>query len=185
MKQEKNFSILDELKVINQISHTTFLPKDVYIFKIKLCDNNIDKDWERFTSATLEELAKLFIGKCGIIDTDHFLASQQPRVYRTEVISVPHKYTLNGEQYQYLKGWAYIPRIGNEQLIAKIESGAKKEVSIGCSIGQISCSICGCDLIDCKHEKGKEYDGKQCFGNLEKVMDVYEWAFVAELSIKD
>ena len=42
----------------------------------------------------------------------------------------------------------------NAELIAEIEGGIKKEVSVGCSAAKRSCSICGKDAGLCEHERG-------------------------------
>ena len=42
--------------------------EEVYTFSVRLCDNEIDRDGERFDEQTLRELAALFIGKSGIFD---------------------------------------------------------------------------------------------------------------------
>ena len=40
--------------------------------------------------------------------------------------------------------WAYMLRTEkNADLIAEIEGGIKKEVSVGCSVGRRVCSVCG------------------------------------------
>lgn len=41
---------------------------EVYAFSVVLCDNDVDRDGERFTTDSLYELEKLFVGKTGIID---------------------------------------------------------------------------------------------------------------------
>ena len=47
---------------------TDYKPEEVYTFSVVLCDNEVDRDGECFTKETLEELAKLFVGKTGILD---------------------------------------------------------------------------------------------------------------------
>lgn len=86
--------------------------------------------------------------------------------------------TEAGDGYRWLKGWAYLLRTEkNADLIAEIEGGIKKEVSIGCSMGRSVCSICGGET--CRHVKGQAYDGKLCFFELQEPKDAYEWSFVA------
>ena len=52
--------------------------------------------------------------------------------------------TAAGDAYCWLKGWAYLLRTEkNADLIAEIEGGIKKEVSVGCSVRHSVCSICG------------------------------------------
>ena len=66
-------------------------------------------------------------------------------------------------------------------LIAEIEGGIKREVSVGCAVERAVCSICGGDLRtgDCGHRKGQEYGGRLCFASLEGASDAYEFSFVA------
>ena len=80
----------------------------------------------------------------------------------------------------YIKAWAYIRRGGaNEEIIADIEAGIKKEVSVGCAMGRSVCSVCGGEYGDCGHQKGQYYDGQLCCAILKEPMDAYEFSFVA------
>lgn len=145
-----------------------------------LCDNEVDRDGECFSLQTLQELRELFVGKTGICDHDWKSGNQKARIYRTEVMTDPNRKTLGGEDYSYLKGYAYMLRLpGNEELIAEIEGGIKKETSVGCSVSRTVCSVCGEELGSCGHVKGQEYGGKLCYGILEGAVDAYEWSFVA------
>ena len=64
-------------------------------------------------------------------------------------------------------------------MIAEIEGGIKKEVSVGCSMGRSVCSICGAEQGGCRHVKGQVYGEKLCFAELQEPVDAYEWSFVA------
>lgn len=66
-------------------------------------------------------------------------------------------------------------------LIAEIEGGIKREVSVGCAVERAVCSVCGGDLREggCGHQKGREYDGRLCYASLEGAGDAYEFSFVA------
>ena len=48
---------LEELALINQMSQRTLAAEEVYTFGVRLCDNQVDRDGERFPRETLEELA--------------------------------------------------------------------------------------------------------------------------------
>ena len=67
----------------------------------------------------------------------------------------------------------------NADLICEIDSGIKKEVSIGCSVKSILCSECNCDIRSCSHVKGQSYSSTPCHGILTEPTDAYEWSFVA------
>lgn len=94
----------------------------------------------------------------------------------------PEKLTKAGDGYCWLKGYAYMMRTeSNRDLIAEIEGGIKKEVSVGCAVERSECSICGADRRngDCGHKKGERYDGALCFTRLMGASDAYEFSFVA------
>lgn len=75
---------------------------------------------------------------------------------------------------------AYVLRTErNADLIADIEGGIKKEVSVGCAMGQARCSICGEPYGTCAHRKGAVYDGETCLAVLSEPLDAYEFSFVA------
>ena len=169
----------EELSRINEFAKCELGASEVYTFAVKLCDNEIDRDCERFTRETLNQLAELFVGKCGIFDHEWSAKEQTARIYRTELVETKER-TKAGDSYCYLKGYAYMLRTEkNEELIAEIEGGIKKEVSVGCSVKESVCSVCGKEIGICGHEKGKVYDGKLCYAELKDASDAYEWSFVA------
>ena len=59
-----------DIDLINQYSLKELKPEDVYCFSVALCDNEIDRDLERFTDASLKSLQLLFVGKTGIKNHD-------------------------------------------------------------------------------------------------------------------
>ena len=172
--------IRGELAYINRFAKTTLTEEQVYAFSVRLCDNEVDRDFERFDPAALERLGELFLGKSGIFDHQWSAKGQTARIYRTEVVKEPAMVTTAGDEYCWLKGWAYLLRTEkNADLIAEIEGGIKKEVSVGCSMGRSVCSICGAESGSCTHARGQLYNGKLCFAELKNPQDAYEWSFVA------
>lgn len=170
----------DELERVNTFAKAELKEDDVYIFSVLLCDNEVDRDFERFSEVTLKELGELFVGATGICDHDWRSENQVARIYRTELVTEREKKTSLGAPYTYLKGYAYMLRTEtNEELIKQIEGGIKRETSIGCSVARSVCSICGESIFDCAHEKGKTYGDKLCYALLEGAVDAYEWSFVA------
>lgn len=169
----------EELARINEFAKCALSAGEVYTFAVKLCDNEIDRDCERFARETLTQLSELFVGKCGIFDHEWSAKEQTARIYRTELVETKER-TKAGDGYCYLKGYAYMLRTEkNKELIAEIEGGIKKEVSVGCSVRESACSVCGKEIGVCGHEKGKVYDGKLCYAELKDASDAYEWSFVA------
>ena len=161
-----------QLEAINAQAKGKLTEEQVYVFSLRLCDDQIDRDGERFDTAALPALAKLFIGKTGIVDHKWSTDAQVARIFATEVVEE--------DRVSYIKAWAYIRRGGNaDEVIADIEAGIKKEVSVGCAMGRCVCSICGSEYGSCGHVKGEHYDGQLCCGILKEPMDAYEFSFVA------
>lgn len=167
----------EDMELINQLAKTALSEEQVYTFAVRLCDNEIDRDWERFDEPSLLALSRLFVGKSGLFDHNWSAGGQTARLYKTEVCQEGGS-TGAGDGRRYLKGCAYMLRSGkNSDLIAEIEAGIKKEVSIGCSVARRACSICG--QTQCSHQGGQRYDGKLCYFTLLDPTDAYEWSFVA------
>ena len=161
-----------QLEAINAQAKAKLTADQVYVFSLRLCDDGIDRDFERFDTAALPGLAKLFIGKTGIVDHKWSTDAQVARIFAAEVVKE--------EGVSYIKAWAYIRKGGHaDEVIADIEAGIKKEVSVGCAMGRAVCSICGSDYGTCGHQKGQNYDGQVCCAILQEPMDAYEFSFVA------
>ena len=161
-----------QLEAINAQARAKLTEDQVYVFSLRLCDDQIDRDMERFDTQALPALAKLFIGKTGIVDNRWSRDSQVARIFAAEVVEE--------DRVSYIKAWAYIRRGGAaDEVIADIEAGIKKEVSVGCAMGRAVCSVCGSEYGSCGHQKGEHYDGVLCCAILKEPMDAYEFSFVA------
>ena len=161
-----------QLEAINAQAKANLTQEQVYVFSLRLCDDQVDRDFERFDSFALPELAKLFIGKTGIVDHRWSTENQVARIFAAEVV--------REESVSYIKAWAYIRRGGHgDEVIADIDAGIKKEVSVGCAMGRSVCSVCGSEYGTCGHQKGEYYDGQLCCVILQEPMDAYEFSFVA------
>ena len=169
-----------ELAEINRFAKSPLQAEEVYAFSLRLCDNEVDRDWERFDQAALAALGDLFVGKSGIFDHQWTAEGQTARIYRTEVVRESAQVTAAGDGYCWLKAWAYLLRTEkNADLIAEIEGGIKREVSVGCSVARRVCSICGAEGGTCQHVPGQRYGERLCFLELQDPTDAYEWSFVA------
>ena len=175
----------NELREINKYTKRSLTAEEVYAFSVVLCDNDIDRDFERFTPEALEKLKQLFLGKTGIFDHSMKSGDQIARIYSTAVEKTGEK-TSDGLPYVRLKAKAYIPITDKtKEFIQRLEAGILKEVSVGCSVGRQICSVCGADRRHelCEHRKGEFYgEGMkkmQCYTLLEDPTDAYEWSFVA------
>ena len=54
---------MSDIEKINRFTRREFTEDELYIFPVKLCDNEIDRDGERFSDKALEDLKTLFVGK--------------------------------------------------------------------------------------------------------------------------
>ena len=161
-----------QMEAINAQAKAKLTAEQVYVFSLRLCDDQTDRDNERFDAAALPGLARLFIGKTGIVDHCWSAENQVARIFETQVVKE--------DGVSFIKAWAYIRRGGsNEEMIADIEAGIRKEVSVGCAMGRCICSICGSEYGSCGHVKGEHYDGQVCCGILQEPVDAYEFSFVA------
>ena len=168
-----------ELELINGYTRKKMTGDDVYVFSVALCDNEIDRDYERFSDSALERLAVLFVGVTGIADHDAKSSNQCARIISCGVEEVEGKLCSDGRQYKRLLARAYAVRNGGGELIGRLESGIVKEVSVGCAVKKRVCSVCGKDIAECEHIQGREYGGRLCYAVLEEPADAYEWSFVA------
>ena len=167
-----------QLDAINAQAKGQLTAEQIYVFSLRLCDDQVDRDYERFDTAALPVLAKLFIGKTGVVDHRWSSDAQVARIFETQVVQE--------DGVSYIKAWAYIRRGGNgDEVIADIEAGIKKEVSVGCSMGRSVCSVCGGEYGACGHHKGEYYDGMLCCAILKEPMDAYEFSFVAVPAQRD
>ena len=168
----------ETLEKINKFTRRPLREEEIYAFPVTLCDNDIDRDNERFSDEALLTLSKLFVGKTGIFDHNPTGDNQTARIYDAEVVIEPGKLTKDNRIYKYLRAEAYMVRTDkNADLITEIDAGIKKEVSVSCSASKNICSVCGCDkrITQCEHHKGQ--DG--CHVILDDITDAYEWSFVA------
>lgn len=181
----KNADIRDaaeELRLINTYSRRELTAEEVYVFSVALCDNDVDRDYERFTVESLFALEKLFVGKTGIFDHEPTAKNQKARIISCRVEALEGQKTAIGDDLFRLTARAYMLRTeGNAELIEAIESGIVKEVSVGCSVGRTVCSVCRKDIHspECSHIPGRTYQGELCCGELCDPTDAYEFSFVA------
>ena len=172
----------NELELINKYARREMSEDEVYTFSVVLCDNDVDRDIEYFDDAALETLKGMFVGVSAVYDHEPSAKNQVARIYSCECETVAGRKTAYDAQYKRLVGKAYVPVCkATENLIALLDSGIMKEVSVGCAVSKCTCSICGADmrLSECSHVKGRNYGGKICCGVLSEPTDAYEWSFTA------
>ena len=169
-----------ELAEINRFAKSPLRAEEVYAFSLRLCDNEVDRDWERFDEAALGTLGDLFVGKSGIFDHQWTAEGQTARIYRTEVVREPAQATAAGDGYCWLKAWAYLLRTEkNADLIAEIEGGIEAGGQRGVQRGPAGVLHLRGEGGVCQHVPGQRYGERLCYLELREPTDAYEWSFVA------
>ena len=166
----------EELAFINQQTLRPLAAEEVFTFRLAACDNQVDRDGERFTEATLAEMAERFVGLPVLRDHRWSAETQTARVYAGSV--EPGQ----GEGVQRLVLRCYMVRTPETaHTIAAIEGGILRECSVGLAVRRVLCSICGTNQREdlCKHIQGREYNGQLCHMDLDGVADAYEISLVA------
>lgn len=164
----------NELSLINKQALRELTADEVFTFRLAACDNQVDRDFERFTDSALEGMASLFVGKSVLMDHVWKAGNQTARVYAGHVEETgPVKRLI-------LR--CYMPRTEKSaDTITAIETGILRECSVGCQVERAVCGICGADQTKtcCAHVAGREYDGQLCVMELDGVTDAFEVSLVA------
>ena len=167
-----------ELREIRKFMRRDVPREELFSFSFILCDNEVDRDNERFTTEALEEICEMFVGVTGVFDHDISARNQASRIFKTELKRDAKRLTSLGEEYTYVEASAYMVLTDETKVLAReIDAGIKKEVSLSCSAKRGLCSICHKE--NCSHIGGMSYDGKLCFREISQICDAYEWSFVA------
>lgn len=107
-----------DIALINQFSLKELKPEDVLCFSLVLCDNEVDRDMEKFPVKSLETLAGMFVGRTGIKDHSWAMRNQVARLYRVELQKTAAKNSL-GEQLVQLMGSAYMLRTPENESLSQ------------------------------------------------------------------
>lgn len=171
-----------QLAKINRFALQALTAEQVFTFKAVLCDNDIDRDFERFSAKALDDLRKLFVGRTVIKNHTPDADNQVARIFDTELVQL-EKLLRSGEPYTQLVAHCYMVRTdSNADMIAEILGGIRKEGSISCAAAKCICSVCGKDNRKdyCEHFRGKRYGGGEaCYFTLDGIRDAYEFSLVA------
>ena len=118
----------EELALINAQTLRPMTAEEVFAFKLAACDDQVDRDFERFTGEALEQMAKLYVGRPVLRDHAWLEGSQTARVYAAGVEACADRRRL------VLR--CYMPRTeGTAETVAAIESGVLRECSVGLRVG--------------------------------------------------
>lgn len=168
-------ALVPDMEKINRLTLAELTAEEVFVFRLSASNDQIDRDFERFTVRSLKDMAALYVGRTVITDHSWSADGQIARVYDA--------YVETGEDgITRLMLLCYMLRTAAmEPVIDAIRGGILREVSVSCAVKSARCSICGVDRHEkfCGHRKGQLYDGQLCVIELDGVSDVYEVSFCA------
>ena len=87
----------EELAQINRFTRREFKAEELYVFSLVLCDNEIDRDFEKFSPAALQTLGELFVGKPGLFDHEPAAALPTARSALAGVAEAAGRQVRRGE----------------------------------------------------------------------------------------
>lgn len=157
--------------------------EQLYIFSVKLCNNEIDSDFDKLTPEFLTQFAEGVTASPIPLIKDHCWSAENQvgRVYRAEVIT--DGVNSLGEPFAYVLGYAYVAA-DNTDIVNRVKLGLLSEVSVGFDGKHYTCSTCGDDVLSydyqCpnKHVFGSEFDGVPVYRNVGECAAVLECSFV-------
>lgn len=170
-----------DMAAINEHALVPLTKDQVAVFRMNLCNDQIDRHVSRFPTEELKTISeKLIVGKPLMelhdMPSDGFFSSNrgsQPvgTFFRSQVVEDNGQVSVRPDVFMRRGA-------GDDNLIAKIESGIAKGTSISFALNRPECSVCGCDMRDCAHLPGEEIDGELCHMVLKEVTDVFEGSIV-------
>lgn len=170
---------IEEYNEIKKYFNGEIALDDILVYKVRLCNNLVDRDLDCFTHNALENIAEKMVGVIGIKDHFDTVENTHSRLFKCYVVKDENRTNEFDELLEFVVGEAYtIVNGSNNEFIDGLSAGLIKEVSIGFREGITYCSICGKDLSSCGHKVGDVYEGERCIRRIDSVNDVYEWSFV-------
>lgn len=176
----------EDVAKINKIVTNPLNNNDIFVFKARLCNNEIDREFEKMDHEFLESLLDKVVGTTVLKNHSWDVDDQIGRVYDAELIKDDTVKTIDDTPLEYILAKIFISST-NIDIIDKIKNGILKEGSISFSNELNTCSICGEQIdksnITCKckngHILGHKYKDNLCYNKLGGFKDVMEWSLVA------
>jgi hypothetical protein len=133
-----------QLSIINQFSKRELTADEVLVGQMRLANNCIDRDRERFSEEVLQGFADTVVRKTLLLDHDcnvnrsaigkFFAVEMEKMTLANAIVQTGEALQLGPgkTEVQFLSPWFYIPKKGiSEQDLVRLESGIFDFVSIG------------------------------------------------------
>jgi hypothetical protein len=177
-----SIDINKEFEHIKPLVSEDTTPEQLYIFSLRMCNNDIDADNDKLSDDFLRQFAEQINTSSIPLIKDHTWTAdgQIGRVYRAEVLS--DGVNSLGEPYTYVLGYAYVA--ADSDIVSRIKLGLLSEVSVGFDGSGYTCSVCGAGVKshDCQctngHVFGTEYEGNPVYRNVNQCLSALECSFV-------
>ena len=189
----------DTLALINQFALHPLSPDDVYVRRMVLANDHLDRDHERFSEEVLREFARTLPGKSFLVGHQHG-AAPVGRFFHAEVMPAAHPQQTpdcglqaaatpapssrsleSGARSLHLVASFYTVKTqDNEGFRQQIDGGVYSYVSLGFRCQQLLCDICGKDMKSslCPHYPGKSYNGSAATGTWKGQAEALEASLV-------
>lgn len=180
IRQERVSASDEDMAAVNAHTLNPLTADKVAIFRMDLCNDQIDRHVSRFPTDELKAINEMIVGK-PLMEL-HDMPSQglfgstrgsQPvgTFFRSQLAQEDGKLNVRSDVFM-------LRDAGDDNLIAKIDAGVAKGTSISFALDRPECSACGCDIRDCAHMPGEDVDGKLCHVILKEITDVFEGSIV-------
>jgi len=142
-----------ELELINRFARRALAGDEVYVGECDLCNDGVDRAFERFTVEVLQDFADSLPGKSLLAGHDHGslpLGLWFDARLRCDELGVTH-----------LRPSYYIVKTrDNEHHRAQLDGGVYRYASIGFRAQDLVCDICGKSWFgwECQHYPGQAYN---------------------------
>lgn len=173
----------DAMKLINgNQAQMPLTPEQLYVFRLVLSTQALDSYLSRMSRSTLTNFAADFSAGRSLMNshrTGGFDGTELPigRTFATDITGefLPEDAGFDMQGGASLGVYAYIQRglqitdVANDQIIAGIEGGTIRDVSVGFLLGPdglYKCSVCGNDFFNydlCAHFPGVRYEEGRAF----------------------
>lgn len=177
-----SIDVVKEFEYIKPLVSEDTTPEQLYIFSLRMCNNEIDSDFDKLSEAFLRQFAEHINNDTIPLIKDHTWTAdgQIGRVYRAEVLSDGENSL--GEPYTYVLGYAYVA--ADSDIVPRIKLGLLSEVSVGFDGGGYTCSVCGASVksydSQCPdgHIFGSTYEDAPVYRNVNICLAALECSFV-------
>lgn len=174
--------ITKEFEHIKPLVSDDTTAEQLYIFSLRMCNNEIDSDYDKLSETFLQQFAEHINNGTAPLIKDHTWSSdgQIGRVYRAEVLS--DGVNSLGEPFTYVLGYAYVS--ASSEVVARIKLGLLSEVSVGFDGSAYTCSVCGEPVKSHDHQCpqghvfGSIHEDAPIYRNVNQCLAALECSFV-------